>query len=301
MINPQSLRFHPAIYVLLAVLLWSTGGLFIKLASIDSFAVNLGRSFFAAIVVAAFTYRKGLRPDRFTVFTSFLYAGTLSCFVYATKNTTAANAIFLQYTAPVYILILSPFILKEKFHFSDLFTVVFCLGGMTLFFFEGAPTVSAPNVFAGNIAALISGVFFGLYFIFLRHPRSLKNNPAVSVFYGNLIIVFLMLPIVANSPPAIVTISDIIAILFLGIFQIGIAYTLFTTGMAAGVRSMDASVIGFIEPLFNPLWVFLFFGETPTQWALIGGAVIITTVALHSLRQNASKSVKAAAVAADQP
>jgi len=219
-----------------------------------------------------------------------LYAGTLSCFVYATKNTTAANAIFLQYTAPVYILILSPFILKEKFRVSDLITVIFCLGGMTLFFLDNTPTETAPDIFSGNIAALISGVFFGLYFIFLRHPRSLKKNPAVSVFYGNIIVVVLMAPIVLGNPPPAITLSDIAAVLFLGIFQIGISYILFTTGMAAGVRSMDASIIGFIEPLFNPVWVFVFFGESPSRWAVLGGAIIIAAIAVHSLRQNNSRN-----------
>src|SRR6476620_2892155 len=145
--NQKELLFPPSIYVLLAVLLWSTGGLFIKLTTLDSFSVNCGRSLFAAVVVAIFTYKKGLRLDAFTLFSAFLYAGTLSCFVYATKNTTAANAIFLQYTAPIYILILSPFVLKEKFRVTDLITVVLCIGGMTLFFVDNRDSSTAPNVF----------------------------------------------------------------------------------------------------------------------------------------------------------
>lgn len=285
----KHLRFPPTVYVLLAVLLWSTGGLFIKLTTLDSFSVNCGRSLFAAIVVAVFTYKKGLRLDAFTLFSSFLYAGTLSCFVYATKNTTAANAIFLQYTAPIYILILAPFVLKEKFRFSDLFTVVLCIGGMTLFFVDGRDTSTAPNVFAGNIVALISGVFFGLYILFLRHPKSLRHNPAVSVFYGNILVVLIMVPFIWSNPPAAVSGVDLAALLFLGVFQIGLSYILFTTGMAAGVRSMDASIIGFIEPLFNPFWVFLFLGETPSAIAVVGGAVIVLTVALHTLRNTRNR------------
>ncbi|MEJ7849064.1 MAG: DMT family transporter [Pyrinomonadaceae bacterium] len=282
----------PVYLVLIAVLLWSTGGLFIKMTSLDAFSVNLGRSFFAAIVVAIFTYKKGLKIDAFTLFTSFLYAATLSTFVYATKNTTAANAIFLQYTAPIYILILSPFILKEKFRVQDLLTVIVCLAGMTLFFFE-APSASntlAANIFAGNIAALVSGVFFGLYFIFLRHPRSLQKNPALSVFYGNILVVLFMAPIVMSNPPHSLALGDIGAILFLGIFQIGVAYILFTNGIAGGLRSLDASIIGFLEPLFNPFWVFIFLAETPSGWALLGGAIIIAAVAVHSFRQNRART-----------
>ncbi|MEO6588155.1 MAG: EamA family transporter [Pyrinomonadaceae bacterium] len=283
-------KFPPFLLVLIAVALWSTGGLFIKLTTVDAFTVNAGRSLFAAVTVAVFTFRKGLKPDKFTLLTSLLYAGTLSCFVYANKNTTAANAIFLQYTAPIYILIFSPFILKEKFRFSDLITVVVCIAGMSLFFLEKQSSANslAPNVYLGNIAALASGVFFGLYFIFLRHPKSLSKNPAISVFYGNLIIVLLMLPFLISNPPQ-PTLMDFGAIAYLGIFQIGIAYILFTNGIAGGVRSLDASIIGFVEPLLNPVWVFIFVGEKPAVWAIIGGSIILSAVIFHTLKENRSK------------
>jgi drug/metabolite transporter, DME family len=287
-------RLPPTLLVLLGVLLWSTGGLFIKLTDLDAYSVNLGRSLFAALIVAAFTFRRGLRLDAFTLFTSALYAATLSCFVIATKNTTAANAIFLQYTAPIYILILSPFILKERFAVRDLVTVALCVGGMSLFFVSSEGSGTAPNVIFGNLIALASGAFFGLYFIFLRHARSLSKNPALSVFYGNLLVVAAMLPIVASDPPGPVTFSDAAAILFLGVFQIGIAYILFTNGVARGVRPMDASIIGFIEPLFNPFWVFFFVGERPSAWAIAGGLVILVTVLFHTLRQCPRRGPKAA-------
>ena len=278
----EPVPFPPAAYVVFAVLLWSTGGLFIKLTSFNAFAVSAGRSLFAALTVAIFTYRKGLQLNWFILLKSFLYAGTLSCFVYANKTTTAANAIFLQYTAPIYILILSPFVLKEKFRPADLATVILCIGGMALFFVDDSQTTSAPNVFLGNIVALASGVFFGLYILLLRHPAASHDNPAVSVFYGNLIIVLVMLPLIFGDPPKAIHASDIAEIMFLGIFQIGLAYILFTTGVAAGVRSLDASIIGFIEPLFNPVWVFIFIGERPSKWAILGGAIIILTIALHT-------------------
>ena len=286
-------KISPIIFVLIAVTLWSTGGVFIKLTTVDAFTVNAGRSLFAAIAVAVFTFRKGLKPDKFTILSAFLYAGTLSCFVYANKTTTAANAIFLQYTAPIYILIFAPFILKEKFRFSDLITVVVCIAGMSLFFFEQQSSANslAPNVFLGNIAALFSGVFFGLYFIFLRHPRSLAKNPAISVFYGNLIIVLLMLPFLISNPPQ-PTLMDFGAIAYLGIFQIGIAYILFTNGIAGGVRSLNASIIGFVEPLLNPVWVFLFIGEKPAVYAIVGGLIILTAVIFHTLMENRARLLK---------
>lgn len=283
----------PIAFVLSAVLLWSFGGLFIKFTTLDAFWVNAGRSFFAAITVAVFTYKKGLRLDRFTLLSSLMYAGTLSCFVYANKTTTAANAIFLQYTAPIYILILAPFVLKERFRASDFVTVVVCLAGMSLFFLEpqNAANTLASNIYLGNIAALASGVFFGVYFILLRHPRSLAiKNPALSVFYGNILIVLLMLPILYGNPPANIKSNDVLAILFLGIFQIGVAYILFTNGIAKGVRSLDASIVGFIEPLLNPIWVFLFLGEKPSQWAIIGGAIILGAVVFHTIKSSREKT-----------
>lgn len=295
MINEKQISNYPPIaFVVLAVLLWSTGGVFIKLTTLDAFSVNAGRSLLAAITVAIFTYKKGLRLDRFTLLSGFLYAGTLSCFVYANKNTTAANAIFLQYTAPVYILILAPFVLHEKFRFSDLITVAVCLAGMSLFFLEpqNAANTLATNVFWGNVAALVSGVFFGLYILLLRHPKSLRLNPAMSVFYGNILIVLLMIPLVFSnlSSTAQINLKDVLAILFLGIFQIGVAYILFTDGISKGVRSLDASIVGFIEPLLNPVWVFLFVGERPSVWAILGGAIIIAAVVFHTVKSNTKKN-----------
>lgn len=283
----------PVIFVLLAVLLWSTGGLFIKITTLDAFAVNLGRAFFAAITVGIYLIvRKGLKFDWFILLAALFYAGTLSCFVYANKNTTAANAIFLQYTAPVYILIFAPFILKEKFRVTDLFTVIACLVGMSLFFLEpqNSENQFAQNVFAGNIAGLIAGVCLGLYFILLRHPRLMKFNPALSVFYGNVIIVFVMLPFILSNPQTPTT-NDFLAISYLGVIQIGLAYILFTYGVVKGVRSLDASIIGFIEPLLNPVWVFLIIGEQPGIWAVLGGVIIITVVFVHTVWQNKRKKL----------
>ncbi len=287
-------NISPVFYVLVAVLLWSTGGLFIKLTTLNAFYVNFGRALMAAVTVGIFiAFRKQIKFDWFILFTSVFYAGTLTAFVYANKNTTAANAIFLQYTAPVYILVFAPFILKEKFRFTDLVTVVVCLFGMSLFFLE-APNAQnrlATNIFAGNIAGLVSGVCLGLYFIFLRHPRSLKFNPALSVFYGNILIVVFMLPLILSDPQT-PTANDILAVSFLGVFQIGIAYILFTYGVAKGVRSLDASIIGFVEPLLNPVWVYIFIKEVPSKWAMLGGIIIIIAVIAHTLFNAKVKKMK---------
>src|SRR6185436_15963118 len=125
---------HPLLFVLAAAFLWSTGGLFIKWTALSGLELSCWRSFFAILTVALFTRHEGFGINRLTAVASFLYAVLLILFVIATKITTAANAIFLQYTAPVYLLILEPIIYKEKFRLRDLLTVFVCLGGMTLFF-----------------------------------------------------------------------------------------------------------------------------------------------------------------------
>ena len=311
--------------VVLAVLLWSTGGMFIKLATnLDAYQVTFFRSLLAGITVLIITWRDGLRINAFGAMCSVIYATLLFLFVWATKHTTAANAIFLQYTAPIYILTLAPFVIGEKFHIRDLVTVVFCLAGMSLFF-VGDLTIGD---YQGNIAALGSGIFLGLYIMLLKHPRAIgestpnsppskggvaaasadgvvlsawkktikakpaNSNAAITVIYGNFLLAILTLPSgIAALPTA--TFRDYAAVTFLGVLQIGIAYILFIKGVRGGTRPLDASIIGFIEPLLNPVWVFLFVGERPSNWAVLGGIIIIATVCLHTLIQYKNKPATA--------
>jgi drug/metabolite transporter, DME family len=272
------INLPPAAYVLIAVLLWSTGGLFIKLTTLDAYQVTFFRSLLAAITVATLTRKRGLKIDAFGVLTSIIYAALLFLFVWATKKTTAANAIFLQYTAPIYILILAPFVIGEKFHWRDLLTVIFCIGGMSLFFVGKLEITD----YQGNIAALLSGVFLGLYIMLLRHPKAEGFNPAIAVIYGNFLLALLTFPSGISALSVIVPL-DWLAVSFLGIIQIGISYVLFIKGVTGGTRPLDASIIGFIEPLLNPVWVFLFVGEQPSKWAILGGTIIIATVISHTL------------------
>lgn len=270
-------KINPVWYVVIAVLLWSTGGLFIKLTSLDAYQVTFFRSLLAGITVLILTSHKGLRINFFGIMASVIYATLLFLFVWATKHTTAANAIFLQYTAPIYILILAPFVIGEKFHGRDLITIIFCIGGMSLFFVGKLEITD----YQGNLAALCSGVFLGLYIMLLRHPKALGMNSAITVIYGNFLLALLTLPSGIAALPTM-TLTDAGAVAFLGVFQIGISYILFIKGVTGGTRPLDASIIGFIEPLLNPVWVFLFIGEQPSTWALLGGAVIVATVAIHT-------------------
>jgi drug/metabolite transporter (DMT)-like permease len=274
----------PLFLVLGAALLWSTGGLFIKWTSLSAFELTLGRSLLAALTVAFFTRREGFRPNKMTILTSLLYAGLLLLFVIATKLTTAANAIFLQYTAPIYVLILEPLFYKEKFRRADLVAVAACIIGMSLFFVGKL----RPQDVKGNLAALASGLCFAFYILLLRHPHSQRVNRASSVIYGNLLLVLFTAVVIFAMPGSFsnlqhTSLQDAASVLYLGVIQIGVAYTLFTLGMARGVRSLDAAIVGYIEPVLNPIWVFLFLGERPSTWALMGGAIIIAAVATHTI------------------
>ncbi len=278
----SKIQFPPVTLVLIAVFLWSTGGLFIKSTTIDAYQITFFRSLFAAVTVALLTRKSGLKIDLFGIFTSVIYALLLFLFVWATKKTTAANAIFLQYTAPIYILIFGPFLIGEKFHIRDLVTVVIVIAGMSLFF-VGQLRIED---YQGNAAALMSGIFLGLYIMLLRHPKAEGFNPAIAVIYGNFLLALVNAPAGISAIP-VMTGMDWFAVTFLGVIQIGISYILFIKGVRGGTRPLDASLIGFIEPLLNPLWVFLFVGERPSPWALVGGAIIIAAIAFHTIRQYA--------------
>ena len=275
-----STNFSPLLFVIAAAVLWSTGGLFIKWTSLSGLELSFGRSLLAAITVAIFTRHEGFGLNKVTALASVLYAALLLLFVLATKETTAANAIFLQYTAPVYLLILEPLIYKEKFRRRDLIVVTVCVIGMSLFFVGKL----RPQDVTGNLLALASGFCFACYFLLLRHSKSRSVNRASSVIYGNLLLVLIAAPAGLRALPQM-NMHDALSVLYLGVVQIGLAYTLFTVAMARGVRSLDAGIVGYVEPVLNPVWVYLVLGERPTQWALVGGAIIVIAVVCHTLME----------------
>ena len=272
----------PLLLVLGAAILWSTGGLFIKATHLSAFELSFGRSLLAAITIAIVTRREGFGLNPISAVTSVLYAALLLLFVLATKLTTAANAIFLQYTAPVYVLVLEPLFYKEKFRRRDLITVTVCVGGMTLFFVGKL----LPQDVDGNLLALASGVCFALFFLLLRHSKARDVNRASSVIYGNLIVVVICAPAFFAALQKGISAADFARMAYLGIVQIGFAYTLFTLAMARGVRSLDAGIIGYIEPVLNPLWVALIVGELPSGATLVGGLCIVGSLAFRYLRSS---------------
>jgi len=256
--------------VVAAALLWSTGGLAIKLVPLPALGVAFWRSLVSAIFLVVVFRPARARWRHASIATSLIYALMILSFVSATKMTTAANAIFLQYTGPLYVLAFAPFLLKERFRHVDAAAMAVALAGMSLFFVGRLD----PRALTGNLVAVVAGFFFGLVILLLR--RDAAGDAIPSVIAGNFLAAALAFPF-ARGHLALDG-RGILLVLFLGIVQLGISYVLFVRGLTV-VPAAEASLLGMLEPMFNPLWAFLGLGEKPSAWALLGGAIVLCAVA----------------------
>ena len=262
------------LFLLLAALLWSTGGFFIKWVEWNPMAISGGRSAISALVIAiAFRHDLKLTWSPLQLAGAFAYALTVTFFVIANKMTTAANAILLQYTAPIHVALLSTWLLQEHPTRRDWLTIFAVLGGMLLFFFEKM----SPGNLIGNLCALFTGLTFALFIVLLRKQRD--ASPAGSVFLGNVLTALAGLPFMFDSLPSPAGWAGLI---FLGVFQLGLAYVLYTLAISH-VTAMEAVLITLIEPILNPFWVFVLMGEIPAWTSLAGGLVIISSVTARQL------------------
>lgn len=286
-IGSHSMQRRGALAILVAALLWSTGGVFIKEVTLDAWGVSLWRSSFASITIFAIylLLRNRLGPKSawftpYNLLSSFFYALLLVLFVIATKLTTSANAIFLQYTAPIYVLFLEPMLSRSRIKRSDLLTVAISTAAMALFFIGKFETRSVW----GNVAALSSGVAFAAYALSLKHERASERSRWQVVIIGHCIIAFTMIVLTAlGITNATLGPGDLPRLLYLGIVQIGIAYAFFTYGISH-VRAIDATLIAMAEPVLNPIWVYLGVGERPTRYAIAGGVIILALSIIRTVR-----------------
>lgn len=260
--------------IIIAALLWSTGGLFIKLISLDAYQLSFYRSIFSALTFLVL-FRKKALIFNFSVFiNSVFYAGILILFVVATKLTTAANAIFLQYTAPIYVLIFEPLILKTPLRKINVISVIIAFAGMTLFFVGEI----SPSHYEGNLVALLSGICFAAFLIGIRKSDESYRVPAI--FWGNILIPVLCFNFV--YPEFKIEINDLLMTAYLGIFQIGFAYAVFTYSIKR-IEGIEAALIAMIEPVMNPIWVYIGYGEKPSNFAILGGLLILATISIRTI------------------
>lgn len=257
--------------------LWSLGGLFIKLIDWNPFLIAGMRSLIASFTILAFVRTVRIRWSGSLVAAALANALTMLLFVAANKYTTAANAILIQYLAPVFTAVFSFLFLKEKLHKEQVLALVLTLGGMAVLFSDKV----APGQMLGNLLALGAGITFALMFIFTRKQKdgeplqSLMVSHWVTAFSGLSLALFFPLPTTV-SPVALGAIAG------LGVVQIGLAAVFFAYGIKR-VNAVTANLISVIEPVFNPLWVFLVVGEAPTALTLAGGVLILAGVVAATL------------------
>ncbi|MDP2137814.1 MAG: EamA family transporter [Candidatus Didemnitutus sp.] len=263
-----------------AALCWSLGGVLLKSVDWPPFAVGGGRGLIAAIFLLLVTGRSlkfkwGVLP----IATAVAYTGCTVLFAAATKLTTAANAILLQYTAPVYVALLAAWLLKERPRRADWITMALVFIGMAIFFYDGLRL----NDLAGILLAIASGISFAFMIVLLRMQKD--GAPLGSIILGNFMAFFIGLPSMIGAP--FPDTGSIMALLLLGIVQLGFAYLLYARAIRH-VTALEGVLIPVVEPILNPLWVMLVIGEKPSPLALFGGSIVLGAVtwrAITSIRR----------------
>ena len=269
--------------VLAAALLFSTGGAGIKMESFSAAQVSALRSGIAALALIIWL-RGRITWSRQVAGTGLIYAAMLTSFVAATKLTTAANAIFLQSTAPLYLLVLGPLVLRERFHRRDVpFFVAFAVGLVCCFLGRAQPTTTSPDPATGNLLGVASGAVWALTLMALRYvgrTDSTGNATMSAVIAGNAFAFIGALPVALPLPAA--PVADWLTVAYLGVFQIGVAY-IFLSSAVRRLPALEASLLLLVEPVLNPVWTWLIRGEDPGTWTMIGGAIIIAATAVKTV------------------
>jgi drug/metabolite transporter (DMT)-like permease len=279
----MSLASRTRLQILGAAFLFSTGGAAIKSAAFTSWQVAGFRSGIAALAVWAFlpaSRTVGRGRLGVTLLVASAYAATLILFVLANKLTTAANTIFLQSTAPLYILLLGPLLLRERIMPRNLLFMAVVATGMAFFFVGRQQSfTTAPDPLRGNLLAVCSGVSYALMLVGLRWMGTQGGSPAAAVALGNLLAFVVALPLAL--PLGDQGALDWAVLVYLGVFQIGVAYALLTRAIPH-IPAFEASLLLFVEPALNPLLAWAVHGEYPGRWALLGGAIILSATVVKT-------------------
>lgn len=298
--SPRTVGFA---LVLFAAVTWSLAGLGIKVLWPDALAVAGFRSLFALPVVSAFALAT-VRSDHaafgravrqpLVLAAAASYALTVILFVSATKLTTAANAILLQYTAPIYVALLSWPLLRERLRTADIIAVLGCLFGIAWFFREKVTTEGMT----GNLLALLSGVGFALVPILQRRSAlhgedaaMMRISPLAAIVAGNVLVVLLCSRWMIASPPP--DARSWLIVSALGVGQLGMSYAAYSAGVTR-VRAVEAVLVATIEPILNPIWVAVGTGERPSSAAMVGGAIIVASVVAQGLASSRATKTETA-------
>lgn len=273
-------------------LLWSTGGILIKSVQWNPLAIAGTRSLIGATVMILLSRRKAkeLFHSIFSssanhLIASISYCATMVLFVIANKLTTSANAILLQYTNPIYIILLGPLLLGEKNTWIDFATLIGVLGGMVLFFINDLNfTDVSANAGIGIVLAIISGFTYGITVIFMRRQKN--SHPADSFILAHILTFIISIPFLGEI--ATLSVQSYTGLLILGVLQVGIPSLLYAKGITH-ITAISATLITMIEPICNPLWVFLLYREKPAVQSIFGGILILSCIFIRVIVKNNRK------------
>ncbi len=272
-VDPISSRRKAVCLLILTAILWSSSGLCIKLIHWGPLAILGGRSLVASIVVLIYLRRPAFNWSGVQVAGALAYTSSHLLFIFGTKLTVAANVIFLMFTSPIYIILFGYWFLKERPYRVDWVCMTAIFAGMFLFFGDDL----SMNGMRGNLCGIFAGVAFAILFICMRRQK--KGVPANTILLGNLFGAIVGLPFLFQESYTPLSVGTI---LFLGIFQIGISFILYSIAIKH-VHALEANLIVTLEPILNPVWVFLVLGEIPGQLAFLGGLLLLGAVITRAI------------------
>ena len=259
--------------------MWSIGGILMKYIDCNPFFIAGGRSLISSMVVLLYMYTSKMKVqfNRQSVPAGFSLCGCVTCFVCANKMTTAANAIVLQYVSPAVVLIISALFLGQKLRKMEVGVVALTFSGILLFFMDELDLGSM----AGNFVAIISGTFMGAMFIFNAKIDDMAVKMS-GILFAHMMTALIGLPVGIVSGHVNLDGRAVLFLVVLGIVQLGIPYVLFAKASSL-ISPLSCSLLGMIEPLLNPVWVALFYGEIPGIFALTGGIIVLGAVIFYNI------------------
>ena len=274
MTTATSAKRNSMLLMALCAIMWSLGGIFIKLISWNPLLICGVRSVIAALILGGYMFvtRTPVNFNKYSFGAGIGLSTSCIFFVFANKLTTAANAIVLQYTAPIFILLMSAFLFKQKLHKKEVIVVGITMCGIVLFFLDQL----SPGNILGNIFGICAGIFLALMFVMVGQGGKDDSIRMSGILFAHCMASIIGVPIGLMTTTS-TTGMEILYVVILGVFQLGIPYVLYTVA-SRNCPPLACSLIGMLEPLFNPVWVAIFVGEMPGTFALIGAAIIIAVV-----------------------
>lgn len=276
-VQEKSIRNRAILMVLSASLCFATGGLFMKLIPWNALAINGVRNLIASAVIGIYilmTHHK-LKFNPTVLIGAVSMAGVTTCYAIANKLTTAGNTIILQYTAPVWIMVMVYLFFGKKPSRTGIISLLIVFAGILCFFFEGLST----GRWLGDLIALLSGIFYAGVFMLNSFE---KGDALSSVFFGQLLCGIFLSPLVFQETDF--SMPVLLAVFFLGAVQVGLAYIFFTTGTKY-IDPLTASIINALEPILNPVLVAIFYGEKLGVLSLAGAAIVLCGIMYYNIKE----------------